>query len=217
VAKALGNKPPPLLGQLDALYVGTVESTSWAVQHEFITNGDELTNPADLELVLTELFALFAKWILGPFCHVETHMHYVWGHLWQNRNSRLRVKKAGEAVGQVAGRVAPAQVATLISWETLEVRRGGHPCSYIPGVPMNHLEDDAHFFDDVAAALDTAARNYVTETREVVSGPLRVLDFVDLSYVINGAYRSVPDATSIVGATVRRVPATQRRRIDREA
>lgn len=217
MAKATGDKPPPLEGQLDCLFGGQIETTTWAVQHEFITNGGELTPPADFELLLDELFAVFAQRLLGPFCSTETHMTYVWGHLWSITRSRLKHRKAGEAVGDASGPVAPAQVASLITWETLERHRGGQPCSYMPGVPMQHLEDDAHFRTDVLAQLVAATNNYIADVRQVEAGSVKVLDFVDLSWIAGGAYRLAPLATTIVSGTVRQVPATQRRRIDRAA
>lgn len=217
MAKATGVKPPPLEGQLDCLFGGQIETTSWAVQHEFITNGGELTPPADFDVLLEELFAVFAERLLGPFCSTEGHMTYVWGHLWSVTRSRLQHRKAGEAVGGVGGAIAPAQVASLITWETLERHRGGQPCTYMPGVPMRHLDDNAHFRGDVLEQLDAAAANYLTDVRQIEAGSVKILDFVDLSYISGGAYRIAPVATSIVGGHVRQVPATQRRRIDRAA
>jgi hypothetical protein len=214
---ATGRKASPPGGALEAIYTGDVEGTTWEVVHWFMTTGSADTDPTDFELVLNVLYELFAVNVIAPCCSESLHFREVWGHLFSADRERLRHRKAGEALGSVPGDLAPAQVATLIDWTCRDGRRGGKARSYIPGVPMANLADNAHFESDARDAMDLGARTYLADVVAAEAGPLRVTYMAQMSFVDGHAYRTVPTAFPVVGAYVRSVPATQRRRIEREA
>jgi hypothetical protein len=215
VPKATGTKGPAPGGALEATYAGTVQGTSWQVVHWFQTDGSSDSSLDDLDYLLGQLYRLFAENIIAPCCGQDLHFH--WGHLFSFDGERLRHRKAGTAVGAVAGELAPAQVATLIDWNVHTPGKGGNACSYIPGVPMRNLADNAHFRDDALAAMQLGARSYIEAVNRLYVGAISFVHFSVMSWVSVGAYRRTGLNYPVLGAHVRRVPATQRRRIDREA
>ena len=58
--KASGSPPAPFQGMLEVSYRGTLGASSWNVDHGFITNGGEFFPDPDFDILLGELFAIFA-------------------------------------------------------------------------------------------------------------------------------------------------------------
>ncbi len=214
---ASGHKAAPPGGTIEAVYSGDVEGTSWQVVHYFASDGSADSDIEDFDLVLEDLYALFAAKIIAPFCHEATHFTEVWGHLFSDDGERIRHRKAGTAVGNVVGELAPAQVSTLIDWNARTPGRGGNPSSYIPGVPMAHLQDNHLFEASVLVDLNAAAADYVRSVNLLSAGPITFVLFGAMSFVAGKAYREHPLLYPILGGRVRPVASTQRRRIDRAA
>ena len=214
---AAGSPPVPFQGMLAVSYRGTLGASSWNVDHGFITNGDEFFPDPDFDILLGELFAIFAAHIVGPFCHQEMHFHEVWGHMFSADGSRLRHRKAGMAIGSLTGPLAPAQCATLISWDIRDPGPGRHACSYIPGVAIESLVDEGHFTDEHIAECDRHVAEYIRLVNQVTAGVVDHVRFCILSRVQSKQYRPVVLGEPVTGGATRRRLATQRRRLDREA
>ena len=117
--------------------------------------------------------------------------------------------------GAVSGAIAPLSVSKLLRWSIARRYRGGHPRTYLAGVPQADVDVDGRLL--VAAALtgtQTAAAAFLTAVNAItVGGGNAALAVVH--YYRNNALLTVPLVDDVTAVQAQRPIATQRRRLQR--
>lgn len=126
-------------------------------------------------------------------------------------DSLVRVRVADALEGTVSGGAQDAQVAYLINWSTGDIRRGGKPRQYVPGVPDSQIADSARVRADVASSITGRLITWL-ESGPGLTIPMQL---VEMSFRNAKADRAAAVSFPIIGASLNPVVATQRRRVDR--
>lgn len=217
MARALGTKQPPPSGSLSLTHAGHYGSSTWQTVHWFVTDGSDLTPDPVLDTVVDELSNIYLEELFGPFSSsevtYETVRYIIYGDPAEPFKRKIR---GADGVGHL-GAGEPAQVAGLIDWSVSRFGHSGPCCTYMPGIAARLLEDESFFKSDAQEDLSEHAVNYIRRVNAVSYADIATVTFVCMSFVSGGAYRPFPQALTIYDGRVRLVPATQRRRIDRQA
>jgi len=126
-------------------------------------------------------------------------------------DSIVRVRVADVQAGTASGGDQDAQVAYLLNWSTGDIRRGGKPRQYVPGVPDSAMADSARLDSSLVTAIDGHLITWLPSGLTLTT-PMQL---VEMSFTNGGADRAEAVSFPIIGASVNPVVATQRRRVDR--
>jgi hypothetical protein len=112
------------------------------------------------------------------------------------------------AVSAVGGLPLPSNAAMCVSWKQQQRYRGGHPRSYIAGIPQGFLADARHF----QAAVVT---DYTAFFQTFYDTGLSGLNFYELRRTVNHVVLPVPQRNFITGLSINARVDSQRRRLGR--
>lgn len=167
---------------------------------------------ADLKSVVDSMVASyalrFAPWISNT--NAQTGAKATWLYA-----SGAAVEYAGSYSNTGSGASNPASdaTATLINWSISDYYRGGHPRTYLPGTPSNHITTgrivDASFQSSVA----TAANNFLSDVNALTHGGISAVALGTVRFASNNSWLSPPVFRAYNAASVRAILGTQRRRL----
>ena len=199
----------------EAVAVGAFGPTSWANVFYFdvaASPGDEGEIANDIGTAVKNLYSTLD---LGNF-----------SINWVHKYTRVKFKPSAPSVAVkrvvVADNVGTddsgdqdAQVAYLINWVTGDVRRGGKPRTYIPGVPLSKCADSATIASGTVSSM-TGNINAWLDTLGDGSLPNgTICDLCEMSFIDGGTFRDPPVPFDISSGLLNSIVATQRRRVDR--
>lgn len=121
----------------------------------------------------------------------------------------------GATPGTGAGTSSAANVATGITWRINRRYRGGHPRTYLPGVPSGVISDPTTFTSGHVAAALAGAQAFRNTVNAIVFGAV-TMNLVCVHYRRNNQQLAVPLISQIQGASVDSRPDSQRRRLGRD-
>lgn len=115
--------------------------------------------------------------------------------------------------GAVTGDIATLSTAKLLKWNISRRYRGGHPRTYLAGVPENDVAGDGRLFLDAAiAGTQTAANNFLAAVN-AIDAQGDTLKLCVVHYVKNLALLTDPLVDDVLSVTAIKQIATQRRRL----
>ena len=212
-----GVKPPPPNDSLRVAFEGQYGETTWAVVHWFQLSSIGAATQAQLDTLVDSIGAAFGSNILNEpwFSPRLVLTRLVARYRLQSGAGSMRSIRVADVVGTSTAIDAPAQVAYLLNWNTIDDRRGGKPRSYIPGVPADRYMNDASINPTTVTALTSGANAYIAAVLALTSGPLHAPQMVEMSFVSGKAYRAAAVTFDIQSGSCNAFVATQRRRVDR--
>ena len=123
--------------------------------------------------------------------------------------------QSGNTPGTGAGASLPANVATGVSWKINRRYRGGHPRTYLPGVPVGAISDPNTFTGTHVTAVGNGANAFRTAIAAIsVAGTSCSL--VCVGYRRQGVLLPVPLISQIQSGSCDTRPDSQRRRLGRD-
>lgn len=114
--------------------------------------------------------------------------------------------------GTHSGGLMAANTACCVSWKIHRRYRGGHPRTYIGGLPIGALASEREFTAAYANAVAAAAQAYLAAVPGFTAGAYGVLLPISLSYFTMNAPRVTPFRDEIITASVNHRIDSQRRR-----
>jgi hypothetical protein len=114
--------------------------------------------------------------------------------------------------GTHSGGLIGANTACCISWHIHRRYRGGHPRTYVGGIPLSALNSEREFTVAYTNLASSAAETYLTAVPGLPSGAYGSLTPVNLSYFFEKAIRGVPVTDPILFPTTNTRIDSQRRR-----
>lgn len=201
-------------GYAQAVTYGAYGPSSWANvrYYSVLTQADTLAHTCD-DIAFAEN-DLYSKCDFGNFS-VNWAVRYTKVRYRDLISDIFKRTIIGTAAGTNAGGDQDAQVAYLINWDAPDIRRGGKPRSYVPGVPTDRMADSA-LLD--SGPLSDFASGIAAWFVELADGSLpngTTLELVEMSFVDAGVDIDPPIGYPINSGTLNHVVATQRRRVDR--
>lgn len=119
--------------------------------------------------------------------------------------------------GSHSGGASPASMACCISWHVHRRYRGGHPRTYVGGLPITTLSTERSFSATFVALAKGNAAAYLANFAFASGGAYGVINAVSLSYFSGGAVRVTPITDQLIGSDVNARPDSQRRRLGKVA
>jgi hypothetical protein len=118
--------------------------------------------------------------------------------------------------GSVSGNPMPAQVSIGITWAIAVSYRGGHPRTYLCGVPYAAMDGLTTIQNTVASAIASDAATLHTALEAFSGTNWSATEHGVMSFVRSGDWRDPPVFYRITGARVDARLDTQRRRLGRD-
>ena len=142
--------------------------------------------------------------------------------LTQTRSRDLSVLNGGDGLyvpsdptlGGITEDSLPANVACVGSWKEFKSYRGGHPRTYVAGIPVTVQNDPQHVTSTFAGDLQTGLTGFMTNVNDQGSGdgtPAGVLSVIH--YRLNDVAQDPALVELILGVSVSPQIRSQRRRL----
>lgn len=117
--------------------------------------------------------------------------------------------------GAVTGDIAPLSTAKLLKWNISRRYRGGHPRTYLSGVPENDLAADGRLYlPGAVTGTQNAASNFLSAVNALTAEG-EDISLCTVHYVKNNAVLATPLVDDILSVIAQPEIATQRRRLQR--
>jgi hypothetical protein len=117
-------------------------------------------------------------------------------------------------VGGAGSAALPANCALVASWAEFISYRGGHPRTYLPGIPIGEQSDPQHVASTYATTIQTAMAAFLSSINTgVPTGAAFSGVLVVVHYRLNAAPQIPPQVEPITGVTVNTRIDSQRRRL----
>lgn len=112
----------------------------------------------------------------------------------------------------------PASVAACIGWQIAPSYRGGHPRSYLAGIPSSGIASVNSFTSTYLTGLDSRATDFHAGLEAItgISSGISSVEHGVISFVRDKAWRTPPVFYRISGHTIDVRIDTQRRRLGRD-
>jgi hypothetical protein len=101
----------------------------------------------------------------------------------------------------------------VINWAISAYYRGGKPRTYMPGVPQSVVTDGRTLSSAYRSALATDAASFITDVNAITHGGITAVQLGTVSFQVGKNWRTPPIFRPYVGASVRQIMGTQRRRL----
>lgn len=115
-------------------------------------------------------------------------------------------------VGGIASAEATDAACAVINWSITDFYRGGHPRTYMPGVPQSKITNGRTLLAAYASSLATQGVNYITGVNAITHGGISAVTLGTVRFASGNAWLSPPVFRAYQSATVRSILGTQRRR-----
>lgn len=171
------------------------------------------------EITREELGDLAEQWLtsfgtrLVGWTHVQNNVQQLDCVLYGGGGEAIEVSTASPFVGSQTGGFLAANTSILINWDIIAHYRGGHPRTYLTGVPAQALDDNSFLLAAAQAALQTRVDTFLSEMNATTSGGVTEVRLGTVSFVTAGAWRTPPIMRIYDSGLVSGELATQRRRL----
>jgi len=115
-------------------------------------------------------------------------------------------------IGGIASAEASDAVCAVINWSITDFYRGGHPRTYMAGLPSSKITNGRTVLAAFAATLATAAGNFITDVNALTHGGISAVSLGTVRFASGNAWLSPPVFRAYQAASVRSILGTQRRR-----
>ncbi len=196
---------------------GTFEAATWANVLWVRNGGASTPSTGSLQAICQEFNAQYAAKFL-PLLSTNLHMHQVEALYYGPGGDVFGAVVGSGSSGQSSGSVMPANVACCISWKVRQRYRGGHPRTYLSGIPADVVTSATDFLPAFADAVRVAADQFHAAINAFSDGALTDCHLGTVSFVLDKAWRHPPvfrDYTPAAALVDGRID-TQRRRLGRD-
>lgn len=206
-----GHRPQPPVGTARVAISGTNEAgTPWV--NVFWLNLTSTTHvAADLKSIVDSMVAAYATRFVALMSsnYEQTGVKASW--LYAAGNS-LEYASSYANVGGIASAEASDAVCAVVNWSITDFYRGGHPRTYLAGLPQSKITNGRTVLVAHATTLATAAGNFITDCNALTHGGISAAALGTVRFASGNAWLSPPVFRGYGGATVRSILGTQRRR-----
>jgi hypothetical protein len=203
---------PPLFTKVTVK--GTSVDTEWANIFYLSTPDAADASVAQAIALAGQIFDIWADHIM-PILSDDCHLTEVALVVVPAADMEIVASFTGDVAGGVSSAPLPASCAAVISWKISAYYRGGHPRSYIAGLPESAMVPATSTRELTTAfttALLAAAGVVLTQINDLVLNTANA-EMGTLSYVAKGVYRAIPIFRQYLDMLVDQRLDSQRRRL----
>lgn len=194
------------------VHTGTISSKPWAAVQWLEFPLTDTPTAADLAAAAAFIGNAYGSNIIAHMHNSVTHAHTKLS--WYGVGEDIVEGEASFALsGSGVGTCCPANVCLAISWHVAIGYRGGHPRTYVPGVPINSTDFVSLVGGTFASTLAAGGNTFRTNVNGHTETSITSITLGTVSFVRNKNWRTPPVFVPFVNATVDLRLDSQRRRL----
>jgi hypothetical protein len=149
-----------------------------------------------------------------------THLHNTYSTqrarvtLRTGASTQLALDQGRAATGSIGGSLTPQQVSAVISWIAVESYRGGHGRTYLPAIPFSALGGSETLLGAFTGDIAAAAVGFLGDVNALNYGTIPDVVLGEVHFQSSDEWLSPPTFEPFLGAIVRNLIRTQRRRVE---
>jgi hypothetical protein len=204
-------KPPPTDTVRVALS-GKTGGGKWLNRFWLQVTRSGSPDPADLGNVLASIAASYVARFLprvSVACSI-TGSRAVW---YTGTGTALEVFGAPSGSGSVSGTIENAATSFLILWPIDSLYRGGHPRTYIPGVPNTAVDDGVNVPTSTLSGMQTACVGFWNDVNALSHGSIASVKLGTLRFFNKHSALDPPVFWPYRSPVMSPIVANQRRRV----
>lgn len=186
-----GARPNPPPHSMHMVILGNVDGFPWANTF-WVRNGNA-------QVPTQNDFTTFAaNFGVAYWSHMKATLSEkvvgteVTGLYYDSAGAELAAAVSNVTAGLSTGAVCPANVALCIGWRVQQHYRGGHPRTYLPGVPVTALLNSRSFVAAYASNAAQAASQFHNDVNATTNGAIQGCKLGIVSFVLRKEWRSPP-------------------------
>lgn len=208
----VGPRPQQPVGTARVALQGLIFTHHWVnVVYLRLTHVNPVT-VNDLETILNIMADSWGTRI-GPVVSTATTLSSIQATWIGSAGTSLDYTHTEAKAGSAANQTTDAAACYVVNWAIGDFYRGGHPRSYVPGIPSNIISNGSTI---LAASLATAAaafQGWLNDTNAATSTNVSQVELGTVRYQSGGLWLSPPVFKPYQSASVRQTIGTQRRRL----
>jgi hypothetical protein len=210
-----GPRPDPPTRSVRLAYAGTYGTAPWANILWCRATGTGEISQDTLNDFVDAAADAFSDNMLANLSTLLT-LTSISAILYSSDDENLHGTASASLGGSVSGNPMPAQVSIGITWSIAVSYRGGHPRTYLCGVPYAAMDGLTTISSSVAGAIASDAAAWHTDLEAFSGTNWTATEHGVMSFVRDDAWRTPPVFYRITGARVDARLDTQRRRLGRD-
>lgn len=209
-----GARPNPPAHTLHALVTGDVDGAYRWANSLWVRNGNA-TSPdtSDLQDLAADIWGAYVSTFMDHLSGF-THLTGVDLIYYGSAGGEDGFNYEAEATGQSTNTTAPMNVACCISWKVQQRYKGGHPRTYLAGIPADVIEDPTTFTSAFVDNIAEDANAFLSLVNAMSRGNLDDLHLGVVSFVLDNDWRTPPvfrDYVPELAAVDSRIDSMRRR------
>jgi len=184
----------------------------------WVRNGNAQTpTPAEFQAYVVDFMGAYATYF-PPRLVAGWQTGGATGLYYGPAGAEVAASATQSAPGALAVPSAPANVAACIGWAVQQHYRGGHPRTYLCGIPNNEFATAKTFSSAFITAVTLAANNFQNLVNSSSRGNMSAVKLGVVSFVLRKEWRSPPVFRDFVvpGAHMDNRVDSMRRRLGRD-
>ena len=210
-------RPNPPAHVMHMAVLGLVSGFPWANTF-WVRNGNAQT-PSQADFTnFTGNFATTFQTYLLPHLSNQLHTVEVTGLYYGPTGGELAAAVSFDHPGGKTAGAMPMSVSCCIGWRVQAHYRGGHPRTYLAGIPSDSFANPRQFLPAYVAGVASSAADFHTAVNNNVAGLLSSLKLGTVSFINKKQWREPPVFRDFITASAHVDPRidSQRRRLGRD-
>lgn len=211
-----GSRPFPPDRHARVAFNGTYDGTSWANVMWLFLSGSSPIAQADLDTLAAEMSSRYNTHFLKDLSSLVTLS-----------STQIILYTGGDAMegfagvggsGLITGPSQPASIALCVTWHIAPHYKGGHPRTYLTGIPSSSIANASSFVGTYATGMGSNANAFhaAVESIPPMGSRITSVQHGTVSFVRNKLWRNPPVFYRFITATVDTRIDSQRRRLGRD-
>lgn len=183
------SRPDPPQHTIRVAMAGIVGDAPWA-NVLWVRNGSGAV-PDSTELG-TFLTFWAGQWDSNILTHLSTavEFHTISAIYYLGGGEAFGVDETVSHFGNVPLEVLPANVSAVISWRVRARYRGGHPRTYLPGIPASKLATPRRWLEPFPSSIAQGANAFHSQINATAAGSLNDVHLGTVSFRHDNAWRN---------------------------
>lgn len=207
-------RPDPPNRTAKLVFTGHAGGAPWVnVMWLYLTGSGEITT-GDLNTLAHSCFTEYKNRFL-PLLHEYCELQTATVTLYEDGDALNGVYASAQSGSADRGALMPAQVALCISWQIPFAYRGGHPRTYLAGIPFGAMASTNSWEATYLTSANSQAVDFHDELEGLgpIGDGIETVEHGIVSFQKDGAWRTPPLFRRIVTGYVDNRIDTQRRRL----
>lgn len=207
-----GKRPAPPVGSCKIVIGGTTLTHLWKQVFYCNLTGSTIT-VNDLQALCDEINTLWSANIKAQQCSTTIMSNVQAVYIPSVGNETVAIGTYTETGTNVGTQIQDAAAAFVISWKTTRYYRGGHPRSYMAGVPSSAITNGSNVASATQTAVASAWSTFKSGLNAFTSTNITGTQMGTVSFASGNAWRSPPIFVPFTDVGCAATLGSQRRRI----